>query len=631
MALGHQGGAASGGQHRSAHTTHAPRSVVAVVSGLALAVAGLAGGAAGSMGVANAEPSGPSAPSGSSAAAFNPLDGFDQWNVVSFGDTTINAESEGAVAVGGTLTFTGTNTAMHTAADVDGVAIGLIASKVNFAGSQGQLQVQHGGFRVGDANSTSVLTRDQNNASVNAQAVAKGGAYDSAPGIVAQNANGAVSGFEEGLFGKLFTVDQAKKASQRVLAAADCNIPATVTGEAPNVTVSLTSGGANYWTIDAESFSKLKEIKFEGTTPSPENPLIVNITGNGTVTFGNTLAGTRAPERILWNIPEATLVQQQGGDIDGSVLAPNAHYSKTASNVQGNVIVASADHKGSEEHFHPFQGLVKDCDKPVAKVGGFSLSKTLSGVEGSVFPGGTTFGVTASWTVDGVQKSQTFDLPVDGSVVEGPQDLPVETVVSFSEAKAPEVEGYSFTGVSFSPESVTVADGVDAKVVATNTYEKQVAKAGAFSITKKVSGVKEVDRSFTFAYSTSTGDKGEVALRNGQTWSSESYPVGTVVTVEETGSTSLPGHTFTGVSFSGQGMGVSEDGKPATLTISDSTAVALTATNTYEVPKVPGKPGVPGKELAHTGFSAPVLLGGAGALVAGASLLTLSALRRRRD
>ena len=228
--------------------------------------------------------------------------------------------------------------------------------------------------------------------------------------------------------------------------------------------------------------------------------------------------------------------------------------------------------------------------KQAAKVGGFSLSKVLSGVDASVFPEGTTFGVTASWTQDGASKSQVFELPVDGSVVEGPQDLPVGTVVSFSEAKPPEVEGYSFEGVEFSPKSVTVADGGDAAVTATNTYSKQVAKTGAFSITKSIVGAQGVDRSFSFSYLTDTGLSGTVDVKAGQTWTSGSLPVGTVVTVSETGSTSIDGYDFGGVAFSGEGVTTSQDGKSVTLSISDGATVELTATNTYskQVAKVGG-------------------------------------------
>lgn len=58
----------------------------------------------------------------------------------------------------------------------------------------------------------------------------------------------------------------------------------------------------------------------------------------------------------------------------------------------------------------------------------------------------------------------------DGSTVQGPQDLPVGTVVRFNEEKAVAPDGYVFSGVAFSPKQVTVADGQDVLVTATNSY-----------------------------------------------------------------------------------------------------------------------------------------------------------------
>jgi hypothetical protein len=78
--------------------------------------------------------------------------------------------------------------------------------------------------------------------------------------------------------------------------------------------------------------------------------------------------------------------------------------------------------------------------------------------------------VTASWTQEGRTTSQDFELSPDGTAVEGPQDLPAGTVVSFSESAAPEAGGLAFVGAAFAPETVTIAEGEDIAVVVTNTY-----------------------------------------------------------------------------------------------------------------------------------------------------------------
>lgn len=667
-----------------------------------------------------------------SPTTFNPLEGFTAWNVVSFGDTTLNKESQGPVAVGGTLTFSGVNVAMNQAAPVGDQQIGLVAAKVDFADSTGQLKVDNGAFRVASEGTTSILTKDQNGASVNAQAVAPGAGYGSTPGIVAQNAQGSTSGYEAGLFDTLFSQATAQAASKRTAAAAACNLSAAVTITGTNAAVTLTPGGANFWNVDAATLSSLTEIKFEGAGPTPDTPLIINVTGGDAVTFGFTMAGDPDRTGILWNMPGVTTLAQTGDSVDGSILAPNAVYHKGASNIQGNVVVDSSVLNGSEEHFYPFAGVINDCG--TAQVGGFSVGKVLSGVDASVFPEGTVFSVTASWSQDGAAKSEVLELKPDGTVVEGPQDLPVGTVVTFSEADAPQVGGYTFTGVSFSPKSVTIADGVDAKVTATNTYEKAQAAVGGFSISKvlvdgadlvpagtvftveyyldgsataagtlqvkagetvkgpqdlpvgttvtfkeqtppdvsggtwtaaridpstltigagtdptvtvtnrftqglgqfsiekKVTGADAGDRDFTFSYATSDGDTRTATVRAGDTWTSGQLPEGTKVTVTETGSTAVDGHVFSGVTFSGEGVTVSQHGTAASLVIGGDTTVAVVATNTYEAGAGTTAGGSEGGTLARTGSVAAPLIGAAGALLLAGGLLALSGLRRRRS
>ena len=82
------------------------------------------------------------------------------------------------------------------------------------------------------------------------------------------------------------------------------------------------------------------------------------------------------------------------------------------------------------------------------------------------------FTVKATWTIDGKETVKEYELPADGTVVNGPQDLPVGTKVTFNEVKVPNLDGYTFTGVEFSPKTVTVNAGETVHVSATNTYKK---------------------------------------------------------------------------------------------------------------------------------------------------------------
>ncbi len=104
--------------------------------------------------------------------------------------------------------------------------------------------------------------------------------------------------------------------------------------------------------------------------------------------------------------------------------------------------------------------------------GGFALSKQLSGIDAAAFAEGTVFEITATWDAGDGAVSQTFALPASGEYIVGPRNLPAGTVVTFDEPSAPEVPGYTFSGVSFAPTQITIEDREVLGVVATNTYSE---------------------------------------------------------------------------------------------------------------------------------------------------------------
>ncbi|MCB7136011.1 DUF5979 domain-containing protein [Cellulosimicrobium marinum] len=124
-------------------------------------------------------------------------------------------------------------------------------------------------------------------------------------------------------------------------------------------------------------------------------------------------------------------------------------------------------------------------------VGGFSVAKDVTGDAEGVVPDDTEF--TVEWTAtipDGVvydgETSGTLTVLADGTVVDGPQDLPVGTTVSFSEPDFPEIPGVDWGTPSFDPESpITIGDGTVTAVTVTNTADAVV---GGFSLSKSVSG-----------------------------------------------------------------------------------------------------------------------------------------------
>src|SRR5690606_3718006 len=122
----------------------------------------------------------------------------------------------------------------------------------------------------------------------------------------------------------------------------------------------------------------------------------------------------------------------------------------------------------------------------VAPVGGFSLVKVLDGVSVGDFPSDASFEV--EYFLDGSSSAAgTVTVRADGTVVDGPQDLPVGTVVTFGEGTPTNTPaGFVWEGATFAPSSVEIADGQNVAVTVTNAYRDAV---GGFSVKKALFGI----------------------------------------------------------------------------------------------------------------------------------------------
>ncbi|WP_264029244.1 DUF5979 domain-containing protein [Cellulosimicrobium sp. SH8] len=125
-------------------------------------------------------------------------------------------------------------------------------------------------------------------------------------------------------------------------------------------------------------------------------------------------------------------------------------------------------------------------------VGGFTLQKDVTGNAAGLVPGDTAFSVTwvatlpAGVTYDGFLTG-TLTILADGTVVDGPQDLPVGTTVTFTEATPPALDGVTWGAVSVDPATLTVAEngGAPSAVTVTNTAN---AVTGSFGVAKALAG-----------------------------------------------------------------------------------------------------------------------------------------------
>ncbi|MFF2267934.1 DUF5979 domain-containing protein [Cellulosimicrobium cellulans] len=228
-------------------------------------------------------------------------------------------------------------------------------------------------------------------------------------------------------------------------------------------------------------------------------------------------------------------------------------------------------------------------------VGGFAVAKALVGNAAGAVPDDTEFLVSWSATLpDGVTYdgplAGTLTLLADGTVVDGPQDLPVGTVVTFVETGLPSVPDVEWGTPVFSPEAVTITETGETptEVTVTNTATSVV---GGFSLQKVVdgdsAGVVPADTAFLVDWTatlpggvTYDGELSGTAtlLADGTVVAGpQDLPAGTVVTLTER--TPLPevaGVLWGEPAFSVDGVAVD----PATLTVVADTAVAVTLTNT---------------------------------------------------
>jgi|GEM_PF-2468587 len=334
---------------------------------------------------AGAEPD--AAAGAATGTPYNPLATYTGFNVVSLGDLHITAESEGPVAVGGKFSFTGSQTIVK---QTGAPAALVVKGGVDWTKSTGDHQVNLGEGNVTgqplsvEMSGTTARDTDEKGTSQNLRLVKDGAPYGSEPRI-SLNAGGyqaADTGYDAAQYDSLFDRSSAVSASEgladagnKVCAAGDVIKKAEGQNNLPEGTeppaylmqgssawIWLKKGQQNILNLTADELADIREFNFrDGVLPSADTPLFINVTGEEVTLNLHAGDGSTAPY-TLWNFPDATTVRQEGDSLDGSVLAPKAHLQKDHANIEGNIIVASGDMGGSEQHYLPFAGKFTPCD-----------------------------------------------------------------------------------------------------------------------------------------------------------------------------------------------------------------------------------------------------------------------------
>lgn len=316
---------------------------------------------------------------------------------------------------------------------------------------------------------------------------------------------------------------------------------------------------------------------------------------------------------------EVELVSEDDFVVDSATLSQSNDWKYTFAGLPTNLDYSVREKVVPDGYAVAYDRVVDDATGDIsytitntldqADLGTFTLRKAVAGLPvDHTFPEGTTFAVGAAWTLDGEEFSQVFDLPADGTVVDGPQ-LPLGTEVTFSEQDPPEIPGFEWTGASFDPAQVVIGSGDAVAVTVTNSYRTAPPETlGTFSLSKSLSGVGVADfpRGTTFAVTATWSLDGEEMSQvfdlpaDGTVVEGPALPIGTEVTFSEPSAPSVSGYAWDGVQFSQQSIVISGD--------SDASVIAV---NTYSEQKL--------AVTGAAGLGLGVLLG-AGMLVAGIAL-----------
>ncbi|MFF2272268.1 choice-of-anchor A family protein [Agromyces sp. NPDC058136] len=580
---------------------------------------------------ANAAEPLPICPPDGEAPPIGPLPTYTDSNVAVYagGDflaTSSAAESEGLLLVRGNATFD------KTAGGVFNVGVVGAGSGIVPAGGETMLAV--GGDLVVGA--TTVLDVGAN--ITGGGAVKVGG---TATGTVVTNGAGLSTGL-----GQTAAMDPNAD-FQTVIGDTSAEIagyPATGTGLVAGNQVQFVGTPGDdpqVFTLDTAAISAITEVNF--TALPADVPIVINVTGTDDVAFSPNyfaIDGVRvddltspgfgnAASRILWNFSDAPSLLIGGtSQFMGSILAPQADADITAStngrvHVGGDLTTRGA---GNELHNYPWTG-----GGPLGcqQVGGFSAAKAVTGPLAGDVPADTEFTLKYSYELGGVTTTGELTLLADGTVVDGPQNLPVGTVVDFEEIDLPVIPGVAWGTPTISPEQVTIADDANTLVTVTNPTSSNVLANGGFSLAKVVEGdladAVPSGTEFTVEYrydldgAAQTGTV--VVLADGTvTQGPQDLPAGTVVSFTEVDLPEIDGVEWGEPSFS-----------PETVTISADADVLVTVTNTAGAPHGPSPGPGPGGEgdLAETGVAGlTAAIAGAAALLAAGVALVL--VRRRR-
>lgn len=422
----------------------------------------------------------------------NPLAGLAGFTVVSAGDITLgNHELEGSVAAGGDVRVGSASpySVIHSAAgngtyslpqSADGTYFRLIAGGTfDAAGSASLVRVSSGGNPGTAATEGRVALGDTTGLVVTPRGsgvCVQRATVSDCSGATLEQTNFAQS-IEDvtrpGVFDEF--IDEAARDSlvvwsDQIASGSILNtVPVTLVASGSEYALELSAGKVNVWTVNASDLpSGDWKLAFGAVTPAADTPLVIRVVAaDGAVvnlpveTLGfqdapGSATNNRYARYMLWNIQQSvgqSVSVTSNGIVPGSFLAPRSVLTTGPSKtlIEGQIYAAEVTlHNDGEIHHYAFASRLTVDGTTPPSVGGFSLSKLLSGPQGFV-PADAAF--TVEYSVDGAP-AQPLTLRADGAeVTVGP--LPAGSEVTFVETAKPALAGVTWGQATFSTPTLT--------------------------------------------------------------------------------------------------------------------------------------------------------------------------------
>lgn len=150
---------------------------------------------------------------------------------------------------------------------------------------------------------------------------------------------------------KAYSISQSSYLAGLAGTAINTNIPNTWT-------LAVTSG-LNVFTIDGSKLGSPRNIDFTGLQSN--STIVINVTGNVN-SFGTQI--TSGYEQVVWNFVNATTINIDQRDLNGSVLAPNATVYQNKV-INGTLVASGWVSSGNVEvHSHIFKGDLGEPSVP---------------------------------------------------------------------------------------------------------------------------------------------------------------------------------------------------------------------------------------------------------------------------